>query len=310
MDLKQIEYILAIAEEHSITKAAEKLFITQSGLNQQLLKLETELGIQLFHRCKNDMQLTDAGKVYVEYGQRICFLKKVAYNIINDLAENKAGTLSIGLTPERGINMLMSIYPEFHKQFPNIKIEPTEIGVHKQQNMINKGDLDIGFVTVTPKDKNNDDYDHILYEDIFLAVPRSHPLAKNASAPGEPFTTIDLKAFRDEYFVLMFKSSTMRTLIDPLFEEAGFQPKILFETASNVTMRNMVKNNMACTLLAQSYVGDLSDIAYFYLPQRPRWELCALHKKGYYLTNAAQNFISLAMRYFKEKSLEMRTQSF
>lgn len=172
--------------------------------------------------------------IHVEYGQRICFLKKVAYNIINDLAENKTGTLSIGLTPERGINMLMSIYPEFHKQFPNIKIEPTEIGVHKQQNMVNKGDLDIGFVTVTPKDKNNDDYDHILYEDIFLAVPRSHPLAKNASAPGEPFTTIDLKAFRDEYFVLMFKSSTMRTLIDPLFEEAGFQPKILFETASNV----------------------------------------------------------------------------
>lgn len=172
--------------------------------------------------------------IHVEYGQRICFLKKVAYNIINDLAENKAGTLSIGLTPERGINMLMSIYPEFHKQFPNIKIEPTEIGVHKQQNMVNKGDLDIGFVTVTPKDKNNDDYDHILYEDIFLAVPRSHPLAKNASAPGEPFTTIDLKAFRDEYFVLMFKSSTMRTLIDPLFDEAGFQPKILFETASNV----------------------------------------------------------------------------
>ena len=172
--------------------------------------------------------------IHVEYGQRICFLKKVAYNIINDHAENKAGTLSIGLTPERGINMLMSIYPEFHKQFPNIKIEPTEIGVHKQQNMVNKGDLDIGFVTVTPKDKNNDDYDHILYEDIFLAVPRSHPLAKNASAPGEPFTTIDLKAFRDEYFVLMFKSSTMRTLIDPLFEEAGFQPKILFETASNV----------------------------------------------------------------------------
>lgn len=172
--------------------------------------------------------------IHVEYGQRICFLKKVAYNIINDLAENKAGTLSIGLTLERGINMLMSIYPEFHKQFPNIKIEPTEIGVHKQQNMVNKGDLDIGFVTVTPKDKNNDDYDHILYEDIFLAVPRSHPLAKNASAPGEPFTTIDLKAFRDEYFVLMFKSSTMRTLIDPLFEEAGFQPKILFETASNV----------------------------------------------------------------------------
>lgn len=308
MDLKQIEYILAIAEEHSITKAAEKLYITQSGLNQQLLKLETDLGIQLFHRCKNDMQLTDAGKIYVEYGQRICFLKRVAYNMIHDLSENKAGTLSIGLTPERGINMLMNVYPEFHEKFPSIKIEPTEIGVYKQQSLINTGDLDIGFVTVTPNSKNNDDYDHILYEDIFLAIPRSHPLAKKAAPPGEPLTTIDLKELRDEYFILMFKNSTMRPLIDPLFAEAGFQPKVLFETASNVTMRNMVKNNMACSLLPQSYAQDPSEIAYFYLPQRPHWELCALHKKGYYLTNAAQNFISLAMHYFKEKSLETRTQ--
>ena len=52
MDLKQLEYIVMIAEENSITKAAERLFITQSGLNQQLLKLEAELGIQLFHRSK------------------------------------------------------------------------------------------------------------------------------------------------------------------------------------------------------------------------------------------------------------------
>ncbi|MFR3727580.1 LysR family transcriptional regulator [Lacrimispora sp.] len=71
MDLRQIEYIIQIADECCITKAAEKMFISQSGMNQQLLKMETELGTPLFHRCKNPLRLTEAGKVYVDYGRQI-----------------------------------------------------------------------------------------------------------------------------------------------------------------------------------------------------------------------------------------------
>ena len=66
MDLKQIEYIVKIADENNITRAAEKLFITQSALNQQLLKLEKELGIQLFYRSRTDWHPTEAGLVYLE----------------------------------------------------------------------------------------------------------------------------------------------------------------------------------------------------------------------------------------------------
>ena len=66
MDLKQIEYIVKIDDEHSITRAAEKLFVTQSALNQQLLKLEKELGTPLFHRSRTNWRLTEAGEIYIE----------------------------------------------------------------------------------------------------------------------------------------------------------------------------------------------------------------------------------------------------
>ena len=89
MDLKQLEYIVKIADENSITRAAERLYISQSGLNQQLLKLESELGIQLFHRSKNDLRLTEAGKVYVSYARQMLQLKQEAYDILNDMADNK-----------------------------------------------------------------------------------------------------------------------------------------------------------------------------------------------------------------------------
>ena len=75
MDLKQIEYILKIAEEQNITHAAEKLFITQSALNQQLLKLEKELGTPLFYRSRTDWHPTPAGEIYLNAAKDILLIQ-------------------------------------------------------------------------------------------------------------------------------------------------------------------------------------------------------------------------------------------
>ena len=81
MDVKQMTYILTIAQEGGISKAAAKLFITQSALDQQLLKLEHELGTRLFFRSRSSFALTEAGRVYVEYARRMLELKNEAYRI-------------------------------------------------------------------------------------------------------------------------------------------------------------------------------------------------------------------------------------
>ena len=99
MDLKQIEYILKIAEEQNITHAAEKLFITQSALNQQLLKLEKELGTPLFYRSRTDWHPTPAGEIYLNAAKDILLIKKNAYNQIHDLCEAQKGHITLGFTP-------------------------------------------------------------------------------------------------------------------------------------------------------------------------------------------------------------------
>ena len=126
MDTKQIEYILKIAEENNITKAADKLYITQSALNQQLLKLEKELGTPLFHRSRVNWRPTEAGEVYLRNARQILRLKKDTYNQISDIAATRRGRLSIGFTPGRGINMFTSIYPAFRQTYPDIVVEPVE----------------------------------------------------------------------------------------------------------------------------------------------------------------------------------------
>ena len=139
MDLKQIEYIVKIAETGSITRAAEQLFITQSALNQQLLKLEQQLGIKLFVRHKHDMTPTSAGRVYLEYGENMIREKREAYNIIHDMAQSSLGDLRLTFSRERGIDMLVSTYPQFHRKFPGITLRPHEMFVVDQLNCLAGG---------------------------------------------------------------------------------------------------------------------------------------------------------------------------
>lgn len=299
MDLRQIEYIVKIADERSITRAAEQLYISQSGLNQQLLKLEKELGQPLFHRSKYDMRLTEAGKIYVECGRKIIQQKKEAYDKIYDIAGNNQGTLRIGLTPERGTTMLIHIYSAFHKAFPGIVIEPTEIPVKKQLSMLTKDYLDLGFSTLTETDKvPNIEFIHVKDETILLGIPRVHPLARYANPPYEPYATMDLSLLKNESFVLMWKNSTMRTIIDPLFRKAGFTPNILFETASNRTLYTMVKTNIGCTLIPESYALEQQDVAYFRLPENPHWEITIAYHKGHYISRPTQCFMELIKKYW------------
>ncbi len=301
MDLRQIEYIVKIADEGSITKAAAQLYISQSGLNQQLLKLEKELGLPLFHRSKYELRPTQAGQIYIDYGRRMLEQKREAYARIRDIAGNNAGSLRIGLTPERGTTMLLHIYADFHALFPNITIEPQEIHVKKQLSMLMQDYLDIGFVTLTGQDKlPGMEFVSIRTERILLGIPRTHPLAAHANEPYAPYAHISLSHFADTMFILMFKGSTLRGVIDPLFETAGFSPRILFETASNRTLYTMVKKSMGCTLIPETYALEQESIAYFVLPQNPVWELAIAYRKGHYLSKPAEAFIRLAQRYWNQ----------
>ena len=246
MDLKQIEYILKIAEEQNITRAAEKLFITQSALNQQLLKLEKELGTPLFYRSRTNCQPTPAGEIYIETGRRIMMLKKDAYDKIYDISENQKGRLAIGFTAGRGITMFSKVYPEFHQFYPQVHIDPLELSVHDQTPLLLSGQLDIGFMTLLERQqKGGLEYLQIANENLVLAVPSV--VADQLSLPAvdtsclcstsrqeKSFPECDLTIFKDAAFALTHKNSTIRELVDHIFIQAGFKPDVLFETFSAI----------------------------------------------------------------------------
>lgn len=295
MDTRQIEYILKIAEENNITHAAAKLFITQSALNQQLIKLENELGTPLFHRSRSNWHLTEAGAIYVQNAKEIMRLKREAYQRIQDLSDGKHGRLSVGFTAGRGINMFTRAYAIFHQRYPNIVLEPWEGIVRNLQKRISLGELDLCFLTLTALDKTDDIYEDIFEEELYLAIPKGHPLASLSRPASEGYATLDIQALKYEPFVLMDKSSTMRRLVDSLFSRAGITPQILFETGNTYTIISMIKANLCCGILPYYYVKDLdpSQVACFHMPDHPTWFFSACYKKGSYLSRPARSFIDL-----------------
>lgn len=305
MDTKQIEYILKIAEENNITRAADKLFLTQSALNQQLLKLEKELGTPLFYRSRTNWRPTEAGEVYLRNAREILRLKKDTYNQISDIAATRRGRLSIGFTPGRGINMFTSIYPLFRQKYPDIFVEPVEKSVRELQKMIADDHLDIAFLTLRQEDHTNDNYIILVKEEILLAIPAGHPLGACAAPPGKPLAVMDIRQLQYEPFVLLEKDSTMRALANDIFERAGFTPNLLFETHNNNTIIYMVQTNLCCGLVPSYYMRRTNhDIAFFRMPDHPSWHVAASYKRNSYLSKPARLFIEMVKEHWNSNPFD------
>lgn len=296
MDLKQLEYIVGIAEEKNITKAAKKLYITQSALNQTLLKLEKEIGEPLFERSKLNLYLTEIGKIYVEQAKRILEIRKETYEKIDEIKGDYNSVIRIGLTPERGMLMFLSIYPIFHEIYPNIKIEALELSVEEQHEMIEERKLDIGFVNVAESQKKSNIYQEIRKEKLVLAIPNK--IFKNLRSKNIQEI---LNEIVKENFVMLPQNTTIRKVIDEYLKKYQLFPKILFESKNSSLLIKMVESQLVCTIVSEIHAIKSNDIEYILLDNFPYLDYSVMFKKDKFLTTPIKKFINLAKEYWTLK---------
>lgn len=297
MDLKQLEYIVGIAEEKNITKAAKKLYITQSALNQTLLKLEKEIGEPLFERSKLNLYLTEIGKIYVEQAKKILEIRKETYEKIDEIKGDYNSVIRIGLTPERGMLMFLSIYPIFHEIYPNIKIEALELSVEEQHEMIEERKLDIGFVNVAESQKKSNIYQEIRKEKLVLAIPNK--MFKNLRSKNIQEI---LNEIVKENFVMLPQNTTIRKVIDEYLKKYQLFPKILFESKNSSLLIKMVESQLVCTIVSEIHAIKSNDIEYILLDNFPYLDYSVMFKKDKFLTTPIKKFINLAKEYWTLKN--------
>ncbi|OON87885.1 LysR family transcriptional regulator [Oribacterium sp. C9] len=308
MDLKSLENIISIYDEESISKAAEKMYITQSALNQQLLKLEKELGTALFERRYHKMIPTFSGRLYVSAAKKILTIKNDTYKIIRDSASNNVGEISIACTPERGASTFSDIYPQFHQEFPDFTINLKCARVPKMAQMLLHRETEFAFLSYSKMMPLDPDLERIDLspESVILGVPNSHPMAELAGP--ESWKTLpyaDISLFKDETFIMPSQDTILRRMLDVFFREKHLHPKILFESSSSVTVLKMAINQMGPAFFPQSYVNEKFPLAYFRVSPELSWMRCVAYRKGTYITAPERRLFELWKQVLNSPSVIM-----
>ena len=146
MELRQLKYFLAVAEEGQITRAAEKLNMTQPPLSQQIILLEEELGVQLFNRSKKRVQLTEAGRALQNRAEQIMELMKSAVRDVADTTEGLGGRLSIGSITSSGRSVVPEYTLRYHRLYPRVTFDLRQGDSRHIFELLDSGLIDVGHV--------------------------------------------------------------------------------------------------------------------------------------------------------------------
>ena len=296
MELRQLRYMLMVAEEKNFSRAAEKLYIAQPHLSQSIMKLEKQIGVRLFDRSTTPLRLTYAGELFAAKARQILNMQEELSRQMEDIVEDESGRLSIGISTIRGSTVLPLVLPVFHQLFPKVEISLQEGTSHELENWLNKGITDLTIINL-PLGKGEFSYEVVLEEEVLLAASFDHPLVQEQQKGQPGKGKIELRDLKDEPFILLQQGQGLRHIADLLFLRAGFRPKILLETRSSETALGLAAAGMGMTFSTLSLDTPSSSglrPAYLRIADFPFGRtLVVVHRKDKYLAKYEREFIRI-----------------
>lgn len=173
MTLEKLDYVLALAEERNMRKAAARLYISQPGLTAYINKLEHHLGVKLFDRTVSPIQITEAGALYISKMKELQKAEAILRGQLQDMGA-KRRTLRIGMGMTRGMQWLPVLLPAFQKIHPDVSIRIQEGSLQDLESGIADNSLDVAFGAITPS-FSDISYENLREELIYCVVPRCAP---------------------------------------------------------------------------------------------------------------------------------------
>jgi DNA-binding transcriptional LysR family regulator len=191
MELRQLRYFVAVAEEMHFHRAAERLHIAQPALSQQIRRLEKELRTTLLHRTTRHVELTDPGRVLLPEARRVIADADYALAAVQHAAEGEAGLLRLGFVSSAALRIVPLLVPAMQERWPNVALRLQEGTTDSQVDAINEGRADVGIVREIDVPEGIV-VQHLARERLVLAVALNHPLAARrrvrlAELAGERF---------------------------------------------------------------------------------------------------------------------------
>ena len=255
MFVKNPEYFLTIAKERSISRAAERLYLSQPYLSQYLAKLESNLGVMLLDRSHTPLSMTPAGELFHAYLERQSFLDRQLVSDLQDLRDKKRPVLHIGVSPWRGSILLPDILPTFTRQYPDVQVVLHEAPVPELGDLAVENVVDFCVMQI-PGDLTELTYELVMQERIFLVAHRDHPLLQGlGSALDSPVPFPDLRLLEHERLVMLPADWRLSRLLYNTFSAHNVEPQNILITTNNTTAINLAAEQMAFAFLQESGIS-------------------------------------------------------
>ena len=291
---RSIQYLLAVAEHHSFTRAADALYVSQPTLSQQIKQLEEALDVQLLDRSGRDVRLTEAGAVYVRHARRALGELDAGRRAVQEVRDLSRGMLRLGMTPITEY-LTTPLLDEFNTLYPGIAVNAMEMSQDEIEAGIIRDEIDVGIAfsnTLLNEGRSNDIESHVLcIESLNLAVGEGHPLAGRQ----EPLSGDELGR---ETMVLLNTHFALRRHFDMYCVEHGIAPRIAIESNSVSVIVEVLRLGRHVTVLPNTIARAQPGLhPVFVRPELPNHSITLISHKGAYKSQACRAFGNLAAEF-------------
>lgn len=254
MNWNQLQYVVTIAEEKNITKAARKLFISQPSLSLSIQSLERELNITLFERSHGTITLTYAGTLFYEWALSSLHSKNQLDIKLNDISNEKRNLIRLGISPHRSLVMLPSVLECFYQAFPNCEIQLIEKPTYILKNYIETNQIDF-MIDVPHPDTINYQSDLLTREKIILAVPScwSSQFPFFYGGKQDPEMDVSLSDLDSYPFIMLSADHILGNMSRKMCESASFYPNIRISCENIETAMSLVNRQLGISFVPEIF---------------------------------------------------------
>lgn len=247
MELRQLRYLVAIADEGQFTRAAAREHVAQPALSQQIARLERTMGTRLVDRSARRSTLTQAGEILVERARRVIAEVDAAHADLADLAGLQRGRVAIGAMQTMGPVDLPGVLADFHRRYPEVELVVREEISDVLAGLVRADQLDLAFLSVTDRFDGEDLELVTLGEQRLVAVlPPEHPLAARKR--------LQFAELAGNRFVSFGRGAALHEILFEAGAEAGFSPQIAAESNEIPRIRAMVSRGLGVALLPRDEI--------------------------------------------------------
>lgn len=249
--LQQLRILKAIASEKSFTRAADILFVSQQSLSKQIKALENRLNISLINRENNTVSLTEAGKLFLDYAERILALCEESCRALNDLKTGDRGNLTVGASQTIGTYLMPRVLALFAQNYPqmNIKVQVDSTRIIAKNVMDKEIDIAVVGGNVPEELQKNLEIEDFVNDELILIIPKSHPFALRKKINKEDLYHLN--------FITLNSNSTIRKLIDNILIQNNIRTKqfhIIMQLNSIEAIKTAVSLGLGAAFISSSAI--------------------------------------------------------